>query len=158
MSRGPGKIQNYLTDLLLGHSPDAMTFAEIMAIAFPEGSFESDMAKALGGSKVGRVRSLRRALRRLCDTGDVMMFGEGSRRDPHRYWLDPIVADDYPNAAHLGELLLEARGQMAHKEFCGWINREFKMSPERAEQFIDIAYREAREQRTNKVDEIFGLH
>jgi hypothetical protein len=144
MSRGPGKIQNYLTGLLLNYSPDPMTFAEIMAIAYPEGSFESDMAKALGGSRVGRVRSLRRALRRLCDTGDVLVLGEGSRSDPHRYWLDPLnpmASSDAPNAVHLGELLLEARCQTTHKEFCDCIKREFKMSPERAEQFIDIAYR-----------------
>ncbi len=143
MSRGPGKIQNYLMDLL-SVSPDPMTFAEIMTIAYPEGSFESDMAKALGGSRVGRVRSLRRALRRLCDTGDVMMLGEGRQRDLHRYWLNPMLGDNAPNASHLGELLLEARCQLTHKEFCGWIKREFKMSPERAEQFIDIAYRARR--------------
>jgi hypothetical protein len=102
-------------------------------------------AKALGGSKIGRVRSLRRALRRLCDTGDVMMLGKGSLRDPCRYWLiNPMVGGNAPNASHLGELLLEARCQMTHKEFCGWIKSEFKMSPEQAEQFIDIAYRARR--------------
>jgi hypothetical protein len=41
LSRGPGKIQNYLMDLLLDYSPSPMTFAEIMTIAYPEGSFES---------------------------------------------------------------------------------------------------------------------
>jgi hypothetical protein len=68
-----------------------MTFAEIMAIAFPKGSYESDMAKIIGGSRVGAIRSLRRALRRLCDDGSIMIIGEGGRRDPHRYWLDPMM-------------------------------------------------------------------
>ena len=72
MSHGPGRIQNYLMDLLLAHSPDPMTFAEILAIACPPGSFASDLAKILGGSRVGQIRSLRRALRRLCDTGDAL--------------------------------------------------------------------------------------
>jgi hypothetical protein len=140
MSRGAGRIQNYLLDLLL-EARDPMTFAEIMAIAYPEGSFESDMAKVLGGSAVGRVRSLRRALRRLCATGEVMMRGEGSRRDPHRYWLNPSRnAAAFPNAAHLGGLLLEARREMTHKEFCEWLKHEFEMSPEQAEQLIDITY------------------
>ncbi len=108
MSRGPGKIQDYLINLL-AHSPDPMTFAQIMAIAYPEGSFESDMAKALGGSRVGRVRSLRRALRALCDTGEITMVGEGSRREPRRYWFNTVSDRDvaaFPNAAHLGGLLL----------------------------------------------------
>ena len=141
MSRGTGEIQNYLLDLLVEYAPAPMTFAEIMAIAYPEGSFESDMAKIIGGSKVGRIRSLRRALRRLCDTGDVMMLGEGGRRDPHRYWLNPSRnVGAFPNAAQLGGMLLEARCQMRHKEFCDWIKAEFKMSPEQAEQLIDIAY------------------
>jgi hypothetical protein len=34
---------------------------------------------------------------------------------------------------------------MPHKEFCGWIKSEFKMSPEQAEQFIDMAYQARRE-------------
>lgn len=46
-----------------------MTFVEIMAVAFPEGSYEFDIAKVVGGSNVGRVRSLRRALQRLCQGG-----------------------------------------------------------------------------------------
>src|SRR5262245_30563645 len=90
MSRGHGALQNYLMEMIL-HSPDPMTFAQIMAIAFPAGSFESDMAKIVGGSKVGGVRLLRRALRRLCDDGSIMMIGEGGRGDPHRYWVDPMM-------------------------------------------------------------------
>jgi hypothetical protein len=73
------------------HSPDPLTFAEIMAIAFPKGSYESDMAKTIGGSNVGAVRSLRRALKRLCDDGSIMIVGKGGRGDPHRYWVDPMM-------------------------------------------------------------------
>jgi hypothetical protein len=73
------------------HSSDPLTFAEIMAVAFPEGSYESDMAKTIGGSNVGSVRSLRRALKRLCDDGSIMIIGKGGRSDPHRYWVDPIM-------------------------------------------------------------------
>jgi hypothetical protein len=90
MSRGHGALQDYLMKMIL-HSPDPMTFAEIMAIAFPEGSYESDMAKTIGGSNVGAIRSLRRALRRLCDDSSIMMIGEGGRSDPHRYWVNPML-------------------------------------------------------------------
>jgi hypothetical protein len=90
MSRGHGVVQDYLMKLIL-QSPDPMTFAQIMTIAFPDGSFESDMAMARGGSKVGRVRSLRRALRRLCQDGVIMMIGDGGRGDPYRYWLNPMM-------------------------------------------------------------------
>ena len=68
MSRGLGSIQRYLMKLIWS-SPDPMTFVEIMAVAFPEGSYEFDIAKVVGGSNVGRVRSLRRALQRLCHGG-----------------------------------------------------------------------------------------
>jgi hypothetical protein len=90
MSRGHGYIQDYLMKIIL-HSPDPLTFAEIMAIAFPEGSYESDVAKIIGESNVGSVRSLRRALKRLCDDGSIMMIGKGGRGDPHRYWVDPMM-------------------------------------------------------------------
>jgi len=52
MSRGHGCIQDYLMKMIL-HSPNPLTFAEIMAIAYPEGGFEGDMAKVLGNSNVG---------------------------------------------------------------------------------------------------------
>jgi hypothetical protein len=90
MSRGHGVIQRYLMDLIL-QSPDPMTFAQIMAIAFPAGSYEIDIAKICGGSNVGRVRSLRRALKRLCDERSIMIIGKGGRGDPHRYWLNPMM-------------------------------------------------------------------
>ena len=90
MSRGHGCIQDYLMKMIL-RSPDPLTFAQIMAIAFPEGSYESDMAKIIGGSNVGSIRSLRRALKRLCDDGSIMIIGKGGRSDPHRYWVDPMM-------------------------------------------------------------------
>ena len=62
-----------------------------MAIAFPKGSYEADVAKIVGGSNVGAIRSLRRALKRLCDDGSIMIIGKGGRSDPHRYWVDPMA-------------------------------------------------------------------
>jgi len=84
MSRGHGALQHNLANLIL-QSPDPMTFAEIAAVAFPPGSYEADI------SRVGRVRSLRRALRRLCDDGTIMKIGDGGRGDPYRYWLNPMM-------------------------------------------------------------------
>ena len=49
MSRGLGSIQRYLMKLIWS-SPDLV---EIMAVAFPEGSYEFDIAKVVGGSNVG---------------------------------------------------------------------------------------------------------
>jgi hypothetical protein len=82
MSQGFGIIQRWLLGCI-GAKP--MTFEQILAIAFPEGSYESDMAKALGGTNVGRVRSLRRALRKLCDVGIIQITG----RRPAHYRLHP---------------------------------------------------------------------
>ena len=90
MSTGHGVAQRYLMKMIV-RSSDPMTFAQIMAIAYPEGSFESDMAKIIGGSRVGGIRSLRQALKRLCDEGWIMIIGKGGRGDPHRYWVDPMM-------------------------------------------------------------------
>jgi len=65
VSRGLGSIQRYLMKLIWS-SPDLV---EIMAVAFPEGSYEFDIAKVVSGSNVGRVRSRRRELQRLCQGG-----------------------------------------------------------------------------------------
>jgi hypothetical protein len=89
MSRGPGYMQQYLLGVI-GQSDKPMTFAEIAARAFPEGSFEADMTKVLGASNVARVRSLRRALRKLCDGNVLLAVGQGGRHDPHRYCFDPL--------------------------------------------------------------------
>ena len=91
MSRGPGYVQRYLTDLVLG-SDKPMTFAEILAVAFPEGSYEADMTKALGGG-YALVRSFPVPLRVLVDDGTVIAIGEGGRGDPKRYWLNPMLVN-----------------------------------------------------------------
>jgi hypothetical protein len=153
MSRGPGYIQRNIFQLLRD-TKRPMTFAEILACAYPPGSFEGDMAATLGGANVGAVRSLRRALHKMVKDGTLVALGEGGRADPHRYYFDAmalaIITKDKaeyeemtrclrPDPAHTGKLLLEARGQMTDKEFNNWIKDKFKMSPEQAEQFIDAA-------------------
>lgn len=90
MSRGPGYVQRYLTDLVLG-SDKPMTFADILARAFPEGSYEADMVKALGSGKVAAVRSFRRAMKSLVDDGTIIAIGEGGPGDPKRYWVNPMM-------------------------------------------------------------------
>jgi len=82
-----------------------------MAIAYPEGGFEGDMAKVLGNSNVGAVRSLRPALRRLCDDGSVMIIGEGGRGDPHRYWVDPMMVALSGNKDWYGEVCKRGRAR-----------------------------------------------
>jgi hypothetical protein len=153
MSRGPGYVQRYIFGLLM-QNKKPMTFAEILARAYPPGSFNGDMAKALGGANVGGVRSLRRALQKMIKDGTLIALGEGGRAAPHRYYIDDMllammVKDEAeyeemtrwsrPDPAHAGELLLEARGQMTDQEFYDWIKQKFNRSPEWAEQFIDAA-------------------
>jgi|SRR6516225_5821918 hypothetical protein len=84
MSRGFGRLQYWLLGCI-GNEP--MTFEQILAQAYPEGSFEGDMAKVLGSSNVSPTRSLRRALGKLCDAGVIQIMG----RRPHRYRLDPLL-------------------------------------------------------------------
>lgn len=91
MARGPGYMQRYLLRVI-GQSDKPMTFADLAARAFPENSFEADMTKALSASNVARVRSLRRALCKLCDNDFLLSIGKGGRRDPRRYCLDPMFA------------------------------------------------------------------
>ena len=68
-----------------------MTFADILARAFPDGRYEADMVKALGPGKVARVRSLRRAMKSLVDDHSLIAIGEGGPADPKRYWLNPMM-------------------------------------------------------------------
>lgn len=65
---------------------EPMTFEDISTCAYRAGTFNGDLAKELGGSNVGGVRSLRRALGKLCDLGVIQIVG----RRPHRYRLDPL--------------------------------------------------------------------
>jgi hypothetical protein len=90
MSRGPGYVQRYLTGLVLG-SDKPMTFADILACAFAEGSYEADMIKELGKGKVAIVRSFRRALKKLVDDNTLIAIGEGGPGDPKRYWRNPML-------------------------------------------------------------------
>jgi hypothetical protein len=90
MSRGLGYVQRYVFILLM-NAKKPMTFAEILAQAYPDGSFESDMAKVLGNSNVGRVRSLRRALHKGVKDEVIMTIGKGGRAEPHRYCIAPIA-------------------------------------------------------------------
>src|SRR5215831_3805206 len=83
MSRGFGLLQRWLLGCI-GAEP--MTFEQILARAYPEGSFEGDMAQVLGSSNVSPARSLRRALSKLCDLRIIQVLG----RRPHRYRLDPL--------------------------------------------------------------------
>jgi len=150
MSRGPGYIQRNIFKLLM-HTKKPMAFAEIMACAYPPGSFEGDMAKQLGGANVGGVRSLRRTLHKMIKDGTLTAFGKGRPGDPYRYYFDAIALvmitkdkAEYEEMtrwskerpANVGKLLLEARRQMTDKEFYDWVKSEFKMSPEQAEQYI----------------------
>ena len=56
MSRGLGSIQRYLMKLIWS-SPDPMTFVEIMAVAFPEGSYEFDIAKVVSSADMGDLNA-----------------------------------------------------------------------------------------------------
>jgi hypothetical protein len=87
MSRGFGRLQHWLLGCI-GNEP--MTFEEIIARAYPEGSFEGDMARVLGSSNVSPTRSLRRALGKLCDLGVIQIV---SRR-PHYYRLHPFFVTE----------------------------------------------------------------
>ena len=83
MSRGFGYVERWLLECI-GAEP--MAFEQILDAAYPVGSFENDMAKTIGGSNVSGVRSLRRALGKLCDLGVIRIIG----RRPHRYRLHPF--------------------------------------------------------------------
>jgi hypothetical protein len=81
MSRGLGKLQRYLLDLI-SHQP--MTFAEMRAIAHGDDTILFTMMPQ-------PERSLRRALRKLIDDGAVATTGTGGPRSPFRYHLRPAV-------------------------------------------------------------------
>jgi hypothetical protein len=106
MSRGLGYVQQYLIRHLR-HSKKPMTFADILARAFPEGSYEADMAKALGSGQVARIRSLRRAMKSLVDDNMLIAIGEGGPADPKRYWLNPMM---------IGHARARARGRGSNEQ------------------------------------------
>jgi hypothetical protein len=161
-------MQRYILGLLW-QIKKPMTFAEISARAYPPGSFEHDMVKAFGSAKVSGIRSLRRALHKLIVDGTLTAHGEGGPADPHRYYFDHIAlamitkgkaeyeemtrwsrSGQMEKSAHLGELLLEARDQMADQEFYDWIKSGFGMTPEQAERYIDAAHQAQQKEAASK--------
>jgi hypothetical protein len=81
---------------------------------------------------------------------DLETLADGIRNDFER--AKEAVKNDPKVRKHtvaVGELLFEARCQLTHKEFRDWIKRHFRMSLERAEEYMDAAYR-ARRSGTNK--------
>ena len=93
MSVGLGRIEHWP---LYAIGTEPMTFEQILARTYPPGSFEYDVAKEISGSQVGRVRSLRRALGRLCDLGIIQILD----RRPNRYRLHPFFTR-YEHNPHL---------------------------------------------------------
>jgi hypothetical protein len=88
MSRGAGKLQRWLWDVLL-HSDTPLTFADICIerrAIFGEG-FQALMSPL----RPAQVRSLRRALQRMVADGVVLAQGKGGPGDPHRYCPHPLL-------------------------------------------------------------------
>src|SRR5262249_13495163 len=139
MSRGLGLIQRWLFNLL--HSNEKpMTFAEILARAYPAGSYERDMAKIIGGSKVGRVRSLRRTLLKMVRDDALVTLGSGRRGDPHRYEINGFIKNEALRHTNVGLLLLEARtGFPSRDEFLSWVKENFGLSELQAYDLMALA-------------------
>lgn len=146
MSRGPGSLQRAIFGTIYEHGKP-MTFAEIRNIAFPEGTYAGDMARILGPSNVGVVRSLRRAIQKMVEQEILVAAGKGGRADPHRYSIHPFVAamcgihmaSEVDISA--GKLLLEARSQIAtDDEWRDWI-KQFGMTIEDADRHMNAARR-----------------
>jgi hypothetical protein len=110
MSRGFGKIEMWLLGCI-GTEP--MTFKQIFAIAYPVGTYEGDLAAAIGGSNVGGIRSLRRALGRLVDQGVI----QGMGRRPLHYRLAPVFVrkriEHKPELIRLVHRIIEAEAKEA---------------------------------------------
>jgi hypothetical protein len=114
MSRGFGRMQCWLLQCI-GAEP--MTFAQILARSYPPGSFEFDMAEALGGSNVAGVRSLRRALAKLCDLDIIQTLGH---RRLHPVFVREGIQHNHEAIAALWQILkaegkesIEAAGRAA---------------------------------------------
>src|SRR5262245_2209815 len=155
MSRGFGKMENYLLGLI-GREP--MTFKQILDIACPEGTFDGDMARALGASSVGITRSRRRALFRLCEKGVLKKRGI---KTPYGYQLSPGYLpqerdEEYTvetlgliyrcmkedRDASTGALLLEARPQLgSDNEFYDWARTNFGMTKRQVQDCMNAARR-----------------
>ena len=147
-------MERYVLDVV---GREAMTFKQILDIAFPEGTFDGDMARILGASNVSRPRSLRRALFRLCEKGVLKKIGI---KTPYSYQLMPFfheaefnppliglfyqcaAEDRTERHASIGAMLLEARPQFASDDdFRDWLQREFGMTLRQANERMDAARR-----------------
>jgi hypothetical protein len=121
---------------------EPMTFGELRDIAFPQGTYEGDMARILGPSNVGRVRSLRRAIQSMVKSETLVAIGKGGRADPQRYNIHPFIAVmcGIPSKADisLGHLLLEARPQIPDSEWPQYL-AQFSISEARAERCMQVA-------------------
>jgi hypothetical protein len=88
MSRGPGLLQQYLTEVLGRSYGKALTFAEIMKIAIPDIPDGHYVAPHF-------VRSMRPALAGLCVGGElggpIARVGRGRPGDPYRYHVNPVL-------------------------------------------------------------------
>ena len=78
VSRGPGKLQRLLWQILLDHGRP-VTFAEIR-----------------GRARVGdsRERRARRALQGMVNHGVVIATGSGGKGDPYHYSMNPLIPVD----------------------------------------------------------------
>src|SRR5262249_14951208 len=139
MSRGPGKLQQAVFGTIAKHG-EPMTFAELRDLAFPQGTYVRDMARILGPSNVGRVRSLRRAIQGMVKSETLVTSGRGGRADPHRYFIHPFLAAlcgiSSKADANLGKLLLEARPQIPDGEWRQWLT-QFGIDEARAERCMN---------------------
>ena len=78
MSRGPGKLQRLLWQILLDHGRP-VTFAEIRGRAQVDDS---------------RERRARRALQGMVNHGVVVSTGSGRKGDPYHYSMNPLIPVD----------------------------------------------------------------
>ena len=86
MSRGPGVMQRYLWQTIQTHGKP-MTFAEIRSVA-ATGAILPGSVKLMPSEE----RSLRRALHAMVRDEALIALGSGGRSDPHRYFLNPLIA------------------------------------------------------------------
>ena len=119
-----------------------MTFAQLRDIAFPAGTYAGDMARILGASNVGCIRSLRRAIQGMVRSEILVTSGKGGPAEPHRYSIHPFVAAMCGISSKadidLGKLLLEARPQVPDGEWKQWLT-QFGINEARAKRCIQAA-------------------
>lgn len=82
MSRGHGWMQRYLVGTIIRHGKP-ITFGELRGCAIDP---------RLGFLSSSEERSLRRALQGLVRDKTLIALGGGGRADPHRYFINPLIA------------------------------------------------------------------